>query len=152
MWTHPKTVSVQRDTQVLSRWFTGKKKKEKEKEKIHLPMKEPQEIWVPSLGREDSEKEGKATRSSILAGIIPWTEAPGGLQSMRSQESRAWPEHTCTRRYIQNDFSRWVVCRTLCQLVLSSNYSGHFKRKLLWRSKVLSVMSLVSSLPISFLW
>ena len=35
-----------------------------------------------------TQKEGIATHSSILALRIPWTEEPGGLQSMRSQESR----------------------------------------------------------------
>ena len=39
-----------------------------------------------SLVRASSEK-GMATHSSILAWRIPWTEEPGGLQSMRSQES-----------------------------------------------------------------
>ena len=42
-------------------------------------------MWVPSLGREDSLKEGVATHSSILAWRIPWMEEPGGLQSMGSQ-------------------------------------------------------------------
>ena len=32
-----------------------------------------------------------ATRSSILAWETPWTEEPGGLQSMGSQKSRTWP-------------------------------------------------------------
>ena len=41
--------------------------------------------WVPFLGREDPLEEGMATHSSILAWRIPWTEEPGGLQSMRSQ-------------------------------------------------------------------
>ena len=40
---------------------------------------------VQSLGREDPLEEGMATHSSILAWIIPWTEDPGGLQSMRLQ-------------------------------------------------------------------
>ena len=40
-----------------------------------------QETWVLSLGWED----GMATDSSILAWRIPWTEEPGGLQSMGSQ-------------------------------------------------------------------
>ena len=35
-----------------------------------------------SLGQEDPLGEEMATRSSILAGIIPWTEEPGGLQCM----------------------------------------------------------------------
>ena len=42
-------------------------------------------IWVLSLGQEDPLEEGMATHSSILAWRIPWTEEPGGLQSMRSQ-------------------------------------------------------------------
>ena len=43
------------------------------------------ETWVPSLGREDPLEEGMATRSSILAWRIPWTEEPGGPQSMGLQ-------------------------------------------------------------------
>ena len=43
-----------------------------------------QQTWVPSLDREDPlEKE--MVFSSILAWEIPWTEEPGGLQSMQSQ-------------------------------------------------------------------
>ena len=38
-------------------------------------------MWVPPLGREDPQEEGMATHSSILAGIIPWTEEPGRLWS-----------------------------------------------------------------------
>ena len=41
-----------------------------------------QETQVRSLGREDSLEKGTATHSSILAWKIPWTEEPGGLQSM----------------------------------------------------------------------
>ena len=41
--------------------------------------------WVRSLGQEDPLEKGMATHSSILAGRIPWTEEPGGLQSMGSQ-------------------------------------------------------------------
>ena len=44
-----------------------------------------QEIQVQSLGQEDPLEEGMATHSSILAWRIPWTEEPGGLQSMGSQ-------------------------------------------------------------------
>ena len=40
---------------------------------------------VRSLGQEDPPEEGMATHSSILAWRIPWTEEPGGLQSIRSQ-------------------------------------------------------------------
>ena len=44
-----------------------------------------QETWVPSLGREYLLEKGMATHSSILTWRIPWTEEPGGLQSMGLQ-------------------------------------------------------------------
>ena len=44
-----------------------------------------QETWVLSLGGEDPLEEGMAMHSSILAGKIPWTEAPTRLRSMGSQ-------------------------------------------------------------------
>ena len=43
-------------------------------------------LWVQFLGQEDPLKKEMATHSSILAWKIPWTEDPGGLQSMGSQE------------------------------------------------------------------
>ena len=43
------------------------------------------ETWVQTLGLEDPLEEGMATHSSILALRIPWTEEPGGLQSIGSQ-------------------------------------------------------------------
>ena len=43
------------------------------------------ETWVQSLGWEDPLEEGMVTHSSILAWRIPWTEEPGGIQSMGSQ-------------------------------------------------------------------
>ena len=46
------------------------------------------ETWVQSLGWEDPLEEGMATHSSILAWRIPWTEEPGGLQSVESQRVR----------------------------------------------------------------
>ena len=44
-----------------------------------------QETPVQFLGREDPLEKGMATHSSILAWSIPWTEEPGGLQSMGLQ-------------------------------------------------------------------
>ena len=49
----------------------------------HLPMQETQ---VRTLGQEDPLKKEMATHSSILAWEISWTEEPGRLQSMGSQE------------------------------------------------------------------
>ena len=40
------------------------------------------EMWVQSPGQEDPLEEGMATHSSILPWKVPWTEEPGGLQSM----------------------------------------------------------------------
>ena len=47
-----------------------------------------QETQVQSLGGEGSLEKEMAAPSSILAWEIPWTEEPGGLQSMGSQKSR----------------------------------------------------------------
>ena len=41
---------------------------------------------IPGLGR--FPREGNGNRSSILAWRVPWTEEPGGLQSMRSHRVR----------------------------------------------------------------
>ena len=48
-------------------------------------MQEPQETWVQFLDQEDPLEEGMATHSRILAWRIPWTEEPGGLQSIGYQ-------------------------------------------------------------------
>ena len=47
-----------------------------------------QETWVRSLGRENPLEKGMATCSGMFAGEIPWTEEPGGLQSMELQRVR----------------------------------------------------------------
>ena len=47
-----------------------------------------QKMWVRSLGQEDPLEKEMASHSSILAWEIPWTEEPGGLQSMGSQRVR----------------------------------------------------------------
>ena len=52
---------------------------------------------VQSLGQEDPLEEEMATHSSILAWRIPWTEEPGGLQSIGSQRvgHDLATEHAC---------------------------------------------------------
>ena len=52
----------------------------------NLPAVE--ETWVQSLDQEDPLEKGMATHSRILAWRIPWTEEPGGLQSMGLQRVR----------------------------------------------------------------
>ena len=48
-------------------------------------LAEMRQTWVPSLGQDDPLEKGMATYYSIVAWKIPWTEEPGGLQSMGSQ-------------------------------------------------------------------
>ena len=45
------------------------------------------ETQVQSLGLEDPLEKGTVTHASVLAWRIPWTEEPGGLQSMGSQRA-----------------------------------------------------------------
>ena len=53
--------------------------------------------WVQSLGWEDPLENGMAIHSSILAWLIPWTEEPGGLQSMGLQKvGHDWATNTHT--------------------------------------------------------
>ena len=47
-----------------------------------------QETQFPLLGQEDPLEKGVATHSSVLVWRIPWTEEPGGLQSVGSQTVR----------------------------------------------------------------
>ena len=52
----------------------------------HLPAM--QETWVQTPGQEDPLEKAMATHFSILAWRIPWTEEPGGLESVGSQRVR----------------------------------------------------------------
>ena len=74
-------------------------------------MQEAQEMWVQSLGQEDLLEEEMATHFSILAWRIPWTEEPGGLQSLGLQRVRHnWSDLACTHRlYSTYGLSRqWI--------------------------------------------
>ena len=56
-----------------------------------------QKTRIQSLGWEDSLEKGMATHSSILVWRIPWTEEPGGVQSMGSQRAgHDWATKTFT--------------------------------------------------------
>ena len=63
-----------------------------------------QETWVWSLGQEGrwQLEKGMATHSSILAWRIPWTEEPGGLQSMGSH----WAGHDWETQHPHNERSK----------------------------------------------
>ena len=62
-------------------------------------MQEMQETWIQSLGWEDPLEKQIAIHSGILAWKIPWTEEPGGLQSMelQSQPELIVCTHVCAR-------------------------------------------------------
>ena len=51
-------------------------------------VQETQEAWAQSLGWEGPLEKEMAPHSNILAWKIPWTEEPGGLQSMGLQRVR----------------------------------------------------------------
>ena len=59
-----------------------------------------QEAWVRSLGWKDFLEKGRATHSSILARENPWTEEPGGLQSIGSH--RVWHD------WVTNTSFKWL--------------------------------------------
>ena len=64
-----------------------------------------QETQAQSLGWKGPLEKGMATHSSILAWRIPWTEKPGGVQSIGLQRVRhAWViKHTCARSFLWAD-------------------------------------------------
>ena len=75
-----------------------------------------QETWVQSLGRGDPLEEEMAPNSSILAWETPWTEKPGGLQSMEPQRvgHDLATEHTHIGN-LNSSCVRVCVCvRTFC--------------------------------------
>ena len=77
-------------------------------------MQELQEKQVRFLGQKDPLKEGMATHSSIPAWRNPWTEEPGGLQSIGSANSRAWLKR-CSMHAHTN--SSVCVCVCVCARV-----------------------------------
>ena len=71
-----------------------------QQEKNPPAMREMQETWVQSLGREDPLDEGMATHSRILAWRIPWTEEPGRGRynpwGPRELDTTTATKHACT--------------------------------------------------------
>ena len=66
-------------------------------------------MQVGSLGKEDPQEEGMATDSSVPAWRIPWTEEPGGQQSMVTQR-------------VGHDGSNLVCTHTQCSKIWALNY------------------------------
>ena len=59
-------------------------------------VQETQQSWVQSLRQEVPLEKGMAPHSSTLAWKLPWTEKPGGLQSIGSQSWTQLSMHACT--------------------------------------------------------
>ena len=72
------------------------------------------ETQVPSLDGEGPLEKEMATHSSVLAWRIPWTEEPGGLQSMGWQRIR----HDWVTNANTNDFIEWTGKYSLLFYVL----------------------------------
>ena len=88
-----------------------------------------QNTWIRSLGREDTSEKGMATHSSILGWRIPWTEEPGGLQSMGSQRvGHNWSGLSCTEARMTSH---------------SSVYQNFFRYTRYWCSKARSQQTVV---------
>ena len=97
-----------------------------------------QETQVQSLGREDSLEKGMAIHSSILAWRIPWTEEPGGLQSMGSQKSPYVTIPTYSS-YISNGISpvgSWLPYWAMQVLVLWDTIVSQKVFKPMWTIKM----------------
>ena len=95
-----------------------------------------QETQVQPQGQEDPLEKGMATRSSILAWRIAWTEEPGGIQSMGSQRVGhdwvtntrkgnmckiclyAWNQHKSTTDILSDFLKSWSFCLAVPFLVL----------------------------------
>ena len=82
-------------------------------------MQEPQEIRVQSLVWEDPLEKGIATHSSIPAWRIPWTEEPGGLQSLGTQ-SQIWLKQLGTHTFFDDGHS--VRCEVVSHWETSENF------------------------------
>ena len=70
-------------------------------------------VWetrIQPLNQEDALERGMATHSSILAWRIPWTEEPGGLQSVESQRVRH-DRATNTHTHTHTRLTLSVVCK-----------------------------------------
>ena len=91
-------------------------------------MQEMQETQVGFLGWQDPLEEELATHSSILAGEIPWTEAPGGLPPMGSRKSRtqlsSWAHISCLQRKRKNVCQSCLLRNWLSKVRSSEGYEN----------------------------
>ena len=102
-----------------------------------------QETQVRSLGWEDPLEKGMAAHSSILAWEIPWTEEPGGLQSMASQSVYKTYQLNNSNMFdemVHIYFNVWFVSfKKQHFLSRSFPYQQWIIRKIFWVRKLASV-------------
>ena len=80
------------------------------------------ETWVQSLDQEDPLEKGMVNHSSILAWRIPWTQKPGGLQSMGSQTvGHNKSDLACTHTYIIILKCLWPIAFKVTKEMLTSS-------------------------------
>ena len=110
-----------------------------------------QKTWVRFLGWEDPLEKGMATHSSILAWRIPWTEEPGGLQSMDSQRVRHdWATFTghfwagFSKNCSRNDHSQNLQEVGFSVLLLTEDYR--------WRGEVAQWRAQGAGEPRELVW
>ena len=109
------------------------------------------ETWVQSLAQEDPLKKEMATRSSILAWRIAWTEEPGGLQLMGLKRIRHYwanltlthihcsvPQMTPVSQCLAGGQQYWyhlgayLICSLLCLTPDVLKHHVHFARVSRW--------------------
>ena len=68
------------------------------------------EIWIRSLGWEYPLENEMTTHSSLLAWEIPWTEEPGGLQSMGHKESDRTQQLNNNKNSYTENIALYISC------------------------------------------
>ena len=123
-----------------------------------------QEVWVQSLGQEDSFQKEMATHSSILAWKIAWTEEPGGLQFMGSQrvkhnwvtEHAHTPEfyllflhHLCKCQHIGKDKKIYLGVKMKIVLILQTplKWFGAGQNSMEYILKIIDMLKEIWGLP-----
>ena len=94
-------------------------------------MQETEELGVQSLGREDPLEKKMSTHSRILAWRIPWTEEPGGLQSIRLYRVRHDRSDLACMYHLYFLFCKLGSCLNYFSVVNWSPYGSKelFKKK-----------------------
>ena len=101
-----------------------------------------QETQVWSLGQEDPLEKGMATHSSIVAWRIPWTEEPGGVQSMESQEL------DITERLFPFQGSKAGLSDGNAKYQTENNFSELLRKIFVWNGVLVSCLELWARLQL----